>query len=75
MNNATVPGQNGNTSVYAPELTQIARALQAWAAPRKTKLMFGLTSPMICNLSDDGCVVNLNNQVRRGGGREGEGGR
>lgn len=61
MSNATVPGQNGNSSVYAPQLQQIATALQAWAKARGSKLIFGLTSPMICNVDEDGCVVANNN--------------
>lgn len=64
MLNLTIPGQNGNTSVYPEELQAIATRLQAWAAPRGTKLVFALTSTMLCNASADGCVVANNNKAR-----------
>lgn len=63
MGNSTVPGQNGNSSDYAPQLQQIATALQAWTQARGAKLVFGLTSPMICNTTEDGCVLTHNAQA------------
>lgn len=61
MSNATIPGQNGNASQYAGELKQLTAQLQAFAQPLGTKLIFGLTSPMLCNVTGDGCVVANNN--------------
>jgi len=61
MSNDTVPGQNGNTTNYASELeTIVQRLLQVSPV---NKLLFGLTTPMLCNVNDDGCVMNLNNQA------------
>lgn len=64
MSNLTTPGQNGNSSVYSEQLMEIAARLKSWAAPKKAQLLFALTSPMICNVSHDGCVVANNNNAR-----------
>lgn len=64
MGNQTVPGQNGNSSVYAEQLAGLAERLLVWAKPRGAQLLFALTSTMICNVSADGCVVASNNAAR-----------
>ena len=61
--NDTIPGQQGNTSVYASELRAIALQLRARAAAYGVKLIYGLTTAYLCALQNDGCVVNLNNQA------------
>jgi len=58
--NSTIPGQNGNTTNYASELENITTRLLKVGS----KLLFALTSPMLCNTNSDGCVVNLNNQAK-----------
>ena len=67
LGNATVPGQYGNSSVYAGELEQIVLALLRTFPPAtsRTRLVFALTSPMLCNVSADGNVVALNNAARK----------
>jgi hypothetical protein len=70
MGNATLPGQNGNASVYLSEaqphahsanvqLKIITTKLQALG----TKLLFALTSPMLCNANEDWVVRHLNEQA------------
>lgn len=61
LGNATIPGQQGNSSVYADELEQIVLKLKSTYTGLKTKLVFALTSPMLCNPNADGNVVTLNN--------------
>lgn len=60
LGNETIPGQQGNSSVYANELEQIVVVLKGLYAGRKTQLLFALTSPMMCDLHADGNVVTLN---------------
>jgi len=59
MNNATIPGQNGNTTNYASELENITQSLLKIGS----KLLWATSTPVICNLTSDGCVRNLNNQA------------
>lgn len=61
MSNSTVPGQNGNSSVYAPELQEIVSALVTFAKPLGTKLIFGLTTAYMCSTTSDGNIVSMNN--------------
>ena len=61
--NVTIPGQEGNMTVYASQLDAIATRLSTWASTRGTKLLFGITSPMICNLRADQDVQWLNVQA------------
>ena len=61
MGNITVPGQAGLPDVYAPQLEVITTRLMA--AEPQAKLLYALTSPMMCDATGDGCVVNLNNQA------------
>eukprot|EP01064_Diplonema_japonicum_P012884 TRINITY_DN20230_c0_g1_i1.p1 TRINITY_DN20230_c0_g1~~TRINITY_DN20230_c0_g1_i1.p1 ORF type:complete len:332 (+),score=56.88 TRINITY_DN20230_c0_g1_i1:42-998(+) len=58
LGNATIPGQQGNTTVYKEQLNNIAGQLKA-ALP-STKLLFALTSPMMCSMSSDYNVQALN---------------
>merc|ERR1712087_631535 len=59
--NQTIPGQQGNSSVYGAELEQIVLRLKSTYSGMKTKLVFALTSPVLCNANADGNVVELNN--------------
>eukprot|EP00945_MAST-04E_sp_MAST-4E-sp1_P008004 g8004.t1 len=61
LGNETVPGQAGLPNVYAPQLETITRMLIA--SQPQAKLLFALTSPYMCAVKNDGCVVNLNNQA------------
>jgi len=63
LGNETVPGQQGNSSVYASELEKIVAALKDIYAGKKTQLLFALTSPMMCDADTDGNVVTLNAQA------------
>ena len=66
LGNATRPGQQGNSSVYAPQLRRIATRLQAFcndAKHRKCKLLFALTSAMLCNVHANDNVLGLNNEA------------
>ena len=62
LNNNTDPGQSGPISEYAPYLDKIAVALVAWAKPKKTKLIFGITTPEMCS-GDTDAVVQSNNKA------------
>lgn len=64
MQNATIPGQNGDAMLYLPQLTTLVEMLVNFTSTRKTKLIFGLTSGMICNVQEDGCVITLNNGAK-----------
>merc|ERR1711924_34836 len=61
LGNSTIPGQQGNTSVYGGELEKIVLKLKTTYAATNTKLVFALTSPMLCSANDDGSVIALNN--------------
>jgi len=63
LGNDTIPGQQGNSSVYANELEQIVDSLQNLYAGKKTQLLFALTTPMMCDANADGNVVTLNAQA------------
>ena len=62
LGNSTIPGQQGNTSVYPNQLSQIADSLKA-SLPSATKIVFALTTPMVCNLNSDFNVRYLNKQA------------
>lgn len=64
LNNATVPGQSGPISEYAPYLEKITQKLVSWAGAR-TKLLFGITTPEMCDGSLD-AVVRSNNLAATG---------
>ena len=63
--NMTIPGQEGPEWLYSTQLSQITQQLVAWAAAHngRTKLLFALTSPMICNKTSDDDVAWLNVQA------------
>ena len=61
LGNSTVPGQSGLPNVYASQLDVITQMLMK--AEPQAKLLFALTSPVMCNATRDGCVINLNNQA------------
>merc|ERR1719272_170125 len=48
-----VPGQSGPPAEYAPYLKKIVASLQSAPALAKTKLLFGITTPMLCKASTD----------------------
>jgi hypothetical protein len=65
LGNATRPGQQGNSSVYAGQLKTIATRLKAFCdGPGQCKLLFALTSAMICNVRANDNVAVLNAQAR-----------
>ena len=51
LNNDTIPGQAGPIAEYAPYLDKIAGSLVTRAAAREppTKLLFGITTPEMCD--------------------------
>ena len=57
----SVPGQSGPPGVYAAELANITRQLQELEP--QAKLLFAVTSPMLCNAAVDGVVVGLNKEA------------
>ena len=63
--NMTIPGQEGPEWLYSTQLSQITQQLVAWAAAHngRTKLLFALTSPMVCNKTSDDDVAWLNTQA------------
>jgi hypothetical protein len=61
MSNDTTPGQNEPAIYYGPHLANLTNALVAWAKPLGVQLLFALTSPMLCNVQGDGCVIANNN--------------
>jgi hypothetical protein len=56
----TLPGQAGPVAEYAPYLRKIAAELSGWAARTGTKLMFGVTTPMLNNAATDAVVMSNN---------------
>lgn len=66
LGNATHPGQQGNSSVYAAQLREIATRLHAFCiGAGECKLLFALTSAMICNVKANDNVAQLNAAARR----------
>ena len=61
LGNVTVPGQYGLPDVYAEQLEAITQKLIR--DQPQAKLLFALTSAYLCNATQDGCVVTLNNQA------------
>jgi hypothetical protein len=56
-----VPGQSGNSSVYPAQLTQIAARLNAYAASNpRTKVVFFLTTPYLCDANIQTEIAGLN---------------
>eukprot|EP01046_Picozoa_sp_COSAG06_P043627 COSAG06_NODE_5746_length_3294_cov_21.607512_2_plen_287_part_00 len=60
-NGTATPGQSGSPQVYAAELANITMQLKA--KEPQAKLLFALTSPMLCNEDTDATVVELNKQA------------
>ena len=60
LGNDTLPGQAGPVAEYAPYLEKIVAKLVAWAKPTATKLLFGITTPEMCDAGAD-AVVQRNN--------------
>ena len=56
-----VPGQSGPSDAYAPYLLKIATRLKTLGA--NTKLIFGITSPMLNSAKTDAVVQKLNTQA------------
>jgi hypothetical protein len=69
LGNNTIPGQQGPATLYLSQLETLATTISAWAQARGIKLIFALTSPMLCDANADGCVVTGNNgaeQIMKG---------
>ena len=49
--------------MYAAQLENIT--VQLKMQQPQAKLVFAMTTPFMCTAQQDGCVVNLNNQVNR----------
>ena len=59
--NGTIPGQSGSPVVYAAELANITAQLQQLEP--QAKLLFAVTSPILCNAASDKMVAELNKQA------------
>ena len=59
-----VPGQSGYSTDYLHFLTKIATRLAQAAKQYGFKLLFGLTSPEMCDAATDAVVVGLNAQAK-----------
>jgi hypothetical protein len=62
--NVTIPGQEGNMTVYAEQLGTIAAKLQQLQNAGGGKLLFAITSPMLCKTQADADVSWLNEQAK-----------
>ena len=58
------PGQSGPPREYAPYLQQIVDSLQKAPQLQKTKLLFAVTSPDLCNAPIDAIQCELNAQAK-----------
>jgi hypothetical protein len=58
--NVTIPGQEGNMSVYPAQIAQLGQTLKSWAQQSGTKLLFGVTTPMLGDARADQDVSSLN---------------
>eukprot|EP00759_Apiculatamorpha_spiralis_P013840 PhF_6_TR20540/c0_g1_i3/m.29659 len=58
-----VPGQSGNTSVYSAELAIITKKIVKFAIrqPMAAKVVFGITSPYLCDAGLDAIIQNTLN--------------
>eukprot|EP01063_Lacrimia_lanifica_P007056 TRINITY_DN14463_c0_g1_i1.p1 TRINITY_DN14463_c0_g1~~TRINITY_DN14463_c0_g1_i1.p1 ORF type:complete len:321 (+),score=100.23 TRINITY_DN14463_c0_g1_i1:72-1034(+) len=61
LGNATIPGQQGNTTRYNEQLRAIAADLAARLPA--AQLLFALTTPYVCASQNNGCVQTLNNEA------------
>jgi hypothetical protein len=65
LGNTTRPGQQGNSTVYGAQLRAIAARLAAFCAGSgRCKLLFALTSAMLCNVRANDNVSDLNAEAR-----------
>ncbi|CAE8632350.1 unnamed protein product [Polarella glacialis] len=61
-----IPGQSGRQSDYLPSLARIVqRLVEVRQRHKHLKLLFGLTSPWICDESQDAIIRGLNVQARK----------
>eukprot|EP01047_Picozoa_sp_COSAG01_P002365 COSAG01_NODE_63_length_29632_cov_270.650662_14_plen_463_part_00 len=58
--NVTIPGQEGNMSVFPAQIAQLGQTLKSWAQQSGTKLLFGVTTPMLGDARADQDVSSLN---------------
>jgi len=63
--NGQVPGQGGNSSEYEAEMTRVTARLVAYAAASggRTRLMYGLTTPYLCDASTDAVITGTLNSA------------
>lgn len=61
--NGTIPGQSGSPAVYAAQLANITVQLQQMEP--QAKLLFAVTSPIMCQAKSDAMVVELNKHAVR----------
>lgn len=61
----TVPGQSGEVAAYAAELGALLAALAARAGADGSRLLVGITSPMLCNASADRPISTTINPAAR----------
>ena len=57
------PHRHDTCKRYAPYLKKIVASLQSAPALAKTKLLFGITTPMLCKASTDAVQSTLNKQA------------
>jgi hypothetical protein len=60
-----VPGQSGDPAAYPGELEALTSELVSKAKAEGTKLIFGVTSPMLCNASIDYIISDTLNPAAR----------
>ena len=56
----SIPGQSGNTTVYKAEMADVTKRLVEFAKSSngKTKLLYGLTTPFLCEADTDDIIDN-----------------
>eukprot|EP01045_Picozoa_sp_COSAG04_P010905 COSAG04_NODE_684_length_11170_cov_4.232228_9_plen_268_part_00 len=65
LGNKTRPGQQGNSTVYPDQLREIAARLKAYCGGAgRCKLLYALTSAMICDVTANENVAGLNAEAR-----------
>lgn len=60
-----VPGQSGEPAAYAAELSTLLSSLAMRAAADGSRLLFGITSPMLCNATIDRVISATLNPAAR----------
>ena len=65
VNGTGVPGQSGNASEYPAEMLNVMTRMKAFAASspggNTTKLIYGLTTPLLCDAGVDGLITGTLN--------------